>query len=465
MPNISTDELGDSLNRTLKGVLDTGEAATLEEAQRMFESYRLRVAVGPNVALSPTRQATLLTIVNTARRCFLGGVEVVGCPDASLLLRWRDCRDLREAVADLGGLHVSPDNDEVPVICIGDGAPLKSEFAVRATFDGWRGAVVPLADEPLPEQREFTPAGVMAGALAVSEAFQYVRGRNALAGRRAVGLSLWKPELESWRDDCGTGPELAFLPSKLWIIGLGHLGQAYLWTLGFLPYASPADVEIVLQDFDLLKASNDSTSVLTHQALLGQRKTRAMAQWCEQRGFRTNIVERLFDGDFKVQADEPQVALCGVDNPQARACLQEVGFAEVIEAGLGSEAEKYLGLQVHSFSDAVTTKSARDTWGGLTDDKDNLDSLTVRPAYQAMQQEGADVCGLTTLAGRAVGASFVGVFTSALVVAELLRMTMGAHRYSVVDLSLRNPDRLQVLQRPAAEPRNLGWALCHREMI
>lgn len=459
MRNISTDELGDSLNRTLKGVLDSGEAATLEEAQRMFQSYRLRVAVGPNVASSPTRQAALLTVVNTARRCFLGGVEVISCPDAPLLLHWRGYHDLREAVTDLGGHHAAHEGADLLVIHIGDAASLNTDFAVRATFDGWRGAVVPLEEEPLPEQNEFTPAGVLAGSLAVSEAFQYVRGKNALAGRRAIGLSLWRPELESWRDDCGTGPELRILPSKLWIIGLGHLGQAYLWTLGFLPYATPADVEIVLQDFDALKASNDSTSVLTHQALLGQRKTRAMAQWCEQRGFQTNIVERLFDGNFKVGADEPQVALCGVDNPQARACLEEVGFAEIIEAGLGSNAEKYLGLQMHSFSEAVTTKSARDIWGGLTDEKDNLDSLTARPAYQAMQEGGADVCGLTTLAGRAVGASFVGVFTSALVVAELLHMTMGAHRYSVVDVSLRSPDRLQAIPRPPAEPRNLGWTL------
>ena len=30
-----------------------------------------------------------------------------------------------------------------------------------------------------------------------------------------------------------------FLPSRLWLIGLGHLGQTYMWGLGLLPYSNP----------------------------------------------------------------------------------------------------------------------------------------------------------------------------------------------------------------------------------
>ena len=36
----------DQLHRHLKLVLDTGEAASLEEAQRLFDSYRLGVVGG-----------------------------------------------------------------------------------------------------------------------------------------------------------------------------------------------------------------------------------------------------------------------------------------------------------------------------------------------------------------------------------------------------------------------------------
>src|ERR1700736_851901 len=47
------------------------------------------------------------------------------------------------------------------------------------------------------------------------------------------------------------------------VIGLGNLGQAFAWLLAALPYQQRADVELVLQDFDVVGESNDSTSILS----------------------------------------------------------------------------------------------------------------------------------------------------------------------------------------------------------
>ena len=110
-----------------------------------------------------------------------------------------------------------------------------------------------------------------------------------------------------WRDDemwdCHFGNQtrtsIGSLPASAWLIGLGHLGQAFLWTLGLLPYGSPEEVSLVLQDFDELVEANDSTSLLTTRRKLGVKKTRAMALWCESRGFRTSIIERRFGGDIR----------------------------------------------------------------------------------------------------------------------------------------------------------------------
>ena len=333
------EDPGDTLHRAVKLALDTGEAATLEQAYELFEGYRLVVSVGSDVARSPTLQAALLTIVNTGRRCFLGGVEVTGPLNEPLRIPWRTCQTLREAVEDLGGVPTTSPSDKAPLVVVGDAAapPGERQFAVRATFQGWAAGVTPLGSGVrLAESLEFAPSGVLAGALSVSEAFQHVRGGNATAGRRDVGLSLWRPDPSvSWLSDEAVGPALRLLPTKLWIIGLGHLGQAFLWTLGFLPYADSAELLLVLQDFDSLVKANDSTSPLTHTGLLGQKKTRAMAVWAEARRFRTLITERRFAADFRVAADEPMIALCGVDNPLARAAVEEVGFGRVIEAGLG----------------------------------------------------------------------------------------------------------------------------------
>ena len=445
----------DHLHRHIKLALDTGEAASLEEAQRLFASFRLGIVVGSGIAHSATMQAAVLTAVNTGRRSFLGGVFVEGTLDVPLLVPWGRCRTLEDAVVDLQGVTADCAPNVPRLVIGGESAPhTDSEFAVRATFDGWRGGVAPLYhDLRLPERRECVPAGVLAGALGVSEAFQFVRGDNAAAGRRDIGLSLWQPDRDiSWLDDGGEGPALDRLPASAWLIGLGHLGQAFLWTLGLLPYRSPEDVSLVLQDFDELVEANDSTSLLTTRAKLGQKKTRAMALWCESRGFRTSIVERRFADDFRISGDEPRVALCGVDNAPARANLEGVGFDRVIEAGLGAGTQEYLAFQTHTFP---AQRSARSRWAGQGHHPDGH-TVADNPAYRALAQHGLDDCGITTLAGRTVGASFVGAATAAVVVAELLRMGLGGHRYEIVDGSLRSLDLRQAVVCVDGAPFNPG---------
>lgn len=446
----------DQLHRLVKLALDSGEVATLEEAERLFAGYRLGVAVGRDAAASPTLQAAVLTAVNAGRRGFLGGVSVAGALDVPLRVPWRECRTLAEAVADLQGGIVPVLDPEIPRLVIGDvDAESGGEFGMRVTFDGWAGGVVPLDDgRRLSEQQECVPAGVLAGALGVSEAFQHLRGGNAAAGRRAVGLSLWRPEPEvDWLASAERGPMLTRLPTSAWLIGLGNLGQAFLWVLGMLPYADPGDVDLVLHDYDGLVEANDSTSLLTTRGLLGEKKARVMARWCEARGFRTTIVERRFAGDFKVSPEEPNVALCGVDNALARTALEDVGFGRVIEAGLGAGTQEYLAFQIHTFP---ASRSAR-SWWGRGADAASLQALVERPAYRALAAAGIDECGLTTLAGRTVGAPFVGAATAALAVAELLRMVLGEHRYEVVDGSLRSLEHRQTVRVRAEAPFNPGW--------
>ena len=454
----------DQLHRHLKLALDTGEVASLEEAKRLFHSYRLGIVVGSDVARSATLQAAVLTAVNTGRRSFLGGVCVEGTLDVPLLVPWGRCRTLGEAIVDLQGV-VTDCAPGVPWVVIGGDfiPPVGAEFAVRATFNGWCGGVAPLDHGlRLPERQECVPAGVLAGALGVSEAFQFVRGDNAVAGRRDVGLSLWQPDKDiSWLTAGEPGPALERLPASAWLIGLGHLGQAFLWTLGLLPYRSPEEVSLVLQDFDELVEANDSTSLLTTRARLGMKKTRAMALWCETRGFRTSIVERLFAGDFRVAGDEPRVALCGVDNALARADLEDVGFDRIIEAGLGAGTQEYLAFQAHTFP---AQRPARHRWG-YQERRPDDDAVADQPAYRTLAKDGLDECGLTTLAGRTVGASFVGAVTAAVVIAELIRMGLGGPRYEVVDGSLRSLDLRQAVMCAGGTPFNPGTTAATLETV
>ncbi len=448
--------LSDRLNRLVKLALDTGEASSVEDAEKLFKGYKLAVTAGPEVGYSPSLQAALLTIVNTGRRSLLGGVEVKGIEDMNILLPVSPYQTLQEAVIGLGGCVVKTVSPRVPVVVLGEAATMiDAEFSIRATFDGWAAGILPLNQDwlRLEERREFIPSGVLAGALAVTEAFLFLRGNQPASGRREVGLSLWRPELH-WRDDAATGPAIDRFPAALWLIGLGNLGQAYLWTLGLLPFAEPADVHLVMQDFDVLAKSNESTSLLTSGDMIGMHKTRAMAHWAERRGFKTTIVERRFGANFRVSADEPTLALCGVDNALARSALEDVGFGRVIEAGLGGGIQDFLGFRTHTFPGA---RNAHDLWVA---DPESPEHRLDLPGYKNLASNGLDRCGLTQLAGRTVGAPFVGAIAATLVVAEALRIANGAHCYDIVDAHLRDISHRTIVPAQELQPFNPGTTPC-----
>lgn len=215
----------------------------------------------------------------------------------------------------------------------------------------------------------------------------------------------------------------------------------------------------MLQDVDRLAQANDSTSPLTNAALLGMKKTRAMANWCEERGFQTKLVERRFAANMRVDNDEPPIALCGVDNALARAALEDVGFRRVVEAGLGKGLHEYLAFQVHTFP---ARRLARERWSETEQTEGGI-AAPMQPAYQALADAGLDQCGLTVLAGRSVGASFVGTAVATLVVAELLRMVLGEEQHELIDGTLRTPLRRQTIVATAArEPFNPGYTLAMR---
>ncbi|AVH44952.1 hypothetical protein [Agrobacterium tumefaciens] len=445
----------DDLHRGVKMALDTGEAETVAEGYALFERYRVNILVGPEIATSRAHQIALLTMVNAGQRTLLGGVYVVALPEVPLLVDVPDLgSSLSEAVLSLGGQLPEHPIKDSPTIVLGsvDLSSTLPGLHIIATFDGWRGGVGPSGScERIPEHAGSVLGATLAGALAISEIFQNLRG-YAVACRRVVGFSLWNPSSLDWQTQGGE-PEIRAMPSRLWLMGLGHLGQAYLWVFGLFDYQNPSDVEITLQDFDRLTKSNVSTSVLTSSDRVGELKTRVMAEWAEGRGFKSRIVERKFDGDLGLTDADPQVALCGVDNLMARAAIDEGGFKLVVEAGLGAGPEEYVAARIHTFPASVTSKSK---WGDAEHDR----ATGQGRAYDALLEAGAvDECGLVQLATRTVGAPFVGLVTACLVVAELARRIHGGPELEVVDLSLKTPRELMsVPSAKESRPWSHGFA-------
>jgi hypothetical protein len=389
------------LHRTAKYFMDSGRAETHEEAVRLLQGFGLTILIDAKCASTINGQVALLTLVNAARRTFLGGIEVAGAPDIPIIVPLASASGLPAAIIELGA------------------------------WSGWRGGVAPARLGTTPaEEDALALAPAVAAAACIAEVFAYHAGDHPMAGRRAAGLSLWMLGRD-WLVEDPEEPRLAHLPSRLWLIGMGNLGQAFAWLLAALPYADRGAVQLVLQDFDRLAVSNDSTSMLSTLQAAGQKKSRFAAAWLEARGFETVLDERRFGSATRRGPDDPGAAFCGVDNALARMALERAGFDLVVEAGLGAGPDGFRSFALHTFSG---NRSAESIWSRFVQDAGT--NLEDKPAYKALRAKGMDACGLTQLASRTVGVPFVGLTAAALALAELLRRLHGGPGLSLVSGSL-----------------------------
>jgi hypothetical protein len=429
------------LNRAAKYFMDSGKAATHDEAMHMLHGFGLTVHVGPEIACSAAHQGALLTLVNVARRTLLAGIEVVGLTDAPSLTALAPDRTMKKAVHEFGGRVVAKARAAWPAAVIGNTEVAASQTPCwRVTWDGWRGGVVPVRyGAPLADAGSCALAPPLAAAICAGEAFTYHAGDHSLAGRRAAGLSLWRPGADWLRADPAE-PTLLRLPSKLWLIGLGNLGQAFAWLLACLPYADRHEVELLLQDFDRIAPSNDSTSLLSWVADDGLRKARVVAAWLEERGFVTLLEERRFGPWIAKSIDDPNVALCGVDNAFARAALEKPGFDLVVEAGLGAGPQAFRSFSMHTFP---ASRTAEEIWSRQVGQLE--ENFEDKPAYRALREKGMDTCGLAQLASRTVGVPFVGLIAASVAIAELLRRLHGGAALELASGSVAALEDIQAI--------------------
>ena len=430
----------ENLHRTAKYFMDTGRAKSAEEAVTMLERFGLYVVAGTEVADSRDHQIALLSLGNLGRRTFLGGVHVIDAPVSPLLVPLTNATTVSDAVSELGGTNVTRATSSWPVALIGSGntdgvtAP-----SWHVTWQGWRGGVVPLKDgRRLQEASSIGITPALAAAVCAAEVFMYHSEDHPMAGHRDAGISLWNPRA-SWLESDGAEPELSYLPDRLWLVGLGNLGQAYLWLLACLPYGNYADLSLMLQDYDQIAESNDSTSLLTNSSMFGQMKTRAVAAWLQERGFQVNMEERRF-GEWTRRAPmEPRVALFGVDNALARVSLERAGFELIVETGLGAGPQAFRNFSLHSFPSSL---EAAQLWS--TDDFRNTTNVLNMPAYEPSKHPGLDECGLAQLASRTVGVPFVGLTAGAFAIAELLRRLHGGPAIELISGSVAALEDVEV---------------------
>jgi hypothetical protein len=131
-----------------------------------------------------------------------------------------------------------------------------------------------------------------------------------------------------------------------------------------------------------------------------------------------------------------------VDNALGRRGLDEVGFDFVVEAGLGRNYRNFRSMRIHTLPGP---RRSADMWKAEAPSEDVGEST----AYQKMLTDGdLDRCGVTLLAGKAVGAPFVGAVAACIVLSEVLRLLHGGPLHQVVEFDLKSIEQRSAVLRP-----------------
>jgi hypothetical protein len=327
----------DEIARLAKLIVDS-EGVGFEEVEAGLRALTLEIVVGAD-ATTAAAHAAVLTAVAVGHRSFVGGVRVVGALDQPLntALPLKGVT-LGEAAAKVRA--VSFEGQASKRVSIGT-ADDPEGSTVAAWCDGWRAGTSSQADARWGDASN-PLAGIAAGALAVGVAFEAARGGNGEVSRE---VNLWDA------DATEAAPAFSeiFLPGALWLVGLGNLGQAYLWALAALPCEDPKAVELVLQDPDRVSEENWSTSVLVHDETYGALKTRVGEGWAEAKGFTVRRVDRRLRATDRLEDGDPRIALSGVDKIAARRQMAKVGFECIVDAGLGRTAADFDKFRINIF--------------------------------------------------------------------------------------------------------------------
>jgi hypothetical protein len=404
-----TDHLKQS--RIAKALTDRANgSASFAAAEERLNRVRVAIVLLPDQAVTEAGQAAALTAINTSSKCF-GNVTLVG--DRQLaLLRGLPIGETVGAAATTLGAVITPTvpPDTTHTIVIGNNSVPAAETFVRCWWNGWTAGIVPAWDDRGVGASGNPLAGVFSGALAVREVFGTVLGYPRCGSRVSIA-SLWEPGVDPETADAG--PQTAYLSPRLWFIGLGHLGQGVLWSLGLLPVGG---FEAVLQDDQKAGAENEATGLLTKGDDVGRRKARVAAMWLDRPGWSTRLIERRHYGDIPLLDDDPSVVITSLDEPDARILIANTGFDFLIDAGIGHGPVDFEALQIRVLEKGVDPTMF---WSSPESPK-NVDKLMDHDAYRA--HEESDRCGALIIANASIAVPFVGAAVGALTIAQAIRL-------------------------------------------
>lgn len=169
-----------------------------------------------------------------------------------------------------------------PIIEIGTFTLPPCPGAIRPWADAWALASTAKLGFKGPSSH---PPALQPVALLSARHFRCCAGTTHMQDAALAALSLWDP---GGVDGCfEEGPTAGLEVASAWLVGLGHLGQAYAWTL--VLHAPGNGASLVLQDVDTVTSSTPSVSVLSTPITVEETSKRRVSSplGSETRGYKT----------------------------------------------------------------------------------------------------------------------------------------------------------------------------------
>jgi molybdopterin/thiamine biosynthesis adenylyltransferase len=401
-----------------------------------------------------SKQLSFITALNIAHRVFLNDVYCVIPLNVPNLLKFKE-KDFNDLITRFGGV-ISDDNSTEEDAKLLFGLECYDSKCIEIVACGWRGGVNFFGNERivLPDTNNI-PLGPIAAAsigtfYAFCKAFQICETVDI-----NVGISLW--DLNSgkdWSVDINDGPVKIYLPRTIWSLGLGHLGQAYIWCLGLFQTTKNNSTQFLLQDSDIIDKENLGSQVLSFEddlERIDRFKTRACMRFLEEMNFKTRIVEKRFEAkdDMQDWMSEYPILLNGVDNVQTRKSINSQNVKLYIDGATNGSSDLFDSF---TLKNVFELKKDMDKIWPIYDDKEVILHRNLFDRYEKEHK-----CGVLSNIG--ISTPFVGLFSSTIVVSELLRSLNKGRKYSIVSLQLRDIGSITAVEEGLYNNELLRYAI------
>lgn len=413
----------------------------IEDALDQMQVTTVWLISNENIKSSISDQISFLTATNIAQRVF-GNAKCIVPSDIPNLLPFKE-NFFSELIVKFGGKLEEvelPRSNEVKILF---GKECYDDNCIEAISSGWRGGINLNNQDRIHFKNITNPISlgpVASASIACYVAFCKVYEFNMSKIEMNTGISLWNLNAGvNWFKDANDGPENLHYPRYIWSLGLGHLGQAYLWTFALLNISRPEAITFLLHDHDEIGVENIGSQVLSFDDDVGKMKTRTCFNFLKNFGYNIRLIEKPYEKSDSSSEwlKNFSFLLSGVDNAPTRKNVIPKNLDLYLDGATNGKLSLFDSFTLKNVTQI--NKISGELW---KQSKKDLEEVLHYNLYKRFEKEHQ--CGFLSNIG--ISTPFVGLFGSVIIISELLRALNKGLRYSIVSLQMQDLDSIVAIE-------------------